>query len=359
MKETIINPFKINIDPMEKLLLVNFEKDPDTTYFGFEPQVFDDNIIGKGHLIIGWRQDGRVDVFHQPSLKPDPGKFDIAGKGLANMVESEFAEASYDVNDFGVQAYYKFKDINNRTVIIKIKENNPRKRKPFGLLAPMGDAAEKPSALPLILLHEFYFVRKKHTEFEVSINGKLHQPDELPLPMDGTKMLFTRYSPKPLIATLNPAVDDELRPLEVKLQQRVISSREYDFELEWINDQPAIKRIILNNSKYPITLLFKQAFPDIRVLKNDISLRGSFEIAGHSSTGCIGGHYTIEKNKDKTKITMIPSEGWKPFPTKLSLRLIYIAVKNFKNWPKTYEWTAYIQESKSLAYHMQSGWKRI
>ena len=62
------NPFQISIDPMERLLLVNFEKDPDTFYVGFEPQVFDDNVNGRGHLIIGWRVDGKVDVYHEPGL---------------------------------------------------------------------------------------------------------------------------------------------------------------------------------------------------------------------------------------------------------------------------------------------------
>jgi len=59
-------PFRIDIDPMEKLLLINFEKDPDPLYVGFEPQVFDDDIHGKGHSVIAWRVDGRVDVYHQP-----------------------------------------------------------------------------------------------------------------------------------------------------------------------------------------------------------------------------------------------------------------------------------------------------
>ena len=74
----------------------------------------------------------------------------------------------------------------------------------------MGDAAENPSAMPLVLLHDFYFVRRKETEAEVSINGKQHQIDNLPVPMDGTRMTFIRYSPRPLIATCNPGFDGEL-----------------------------------------------------------------------------------------------------------------------------------------------------
>lgn len=355
----IINPFRINIDQMKRLLLVNFEKDQDTIYVAFEPQVFDDKVHGKGHLIIGWRQDGKVDIYCEPSLKLKPENYDIVGKGLANLVESEFSEASYEINDLGVQAHYRFKDLHDRLVIIKIKENNPKKRKPFGLLAPMGDAAEKPSALPLVLLHDFYFVRKKCTKVEICINGKSHQPDQLPLLMDGTKMLFLRYSPEPLIVTFNPAIEDSLNPLAIKPQQKQISSGEYDFELEWKNNQPSIKRIIRNNKTYPVTLFFKEAFPNIKVLENNTVLHGRFEIEAHPSTGKIGGHYTLEKENSKTKIIMIPSNGWKPRPTKFSLWFLYTVAKIFKKWPKTYKWTAYIQEKENGDYYMKSGWKRI
>jgi hypothetical protein len=73
------------------------------------------------------------------------------------MVERELPDAAYEINDLGVQAHYQFQDIHDRTVVITIHEKNPRKREPFGLLAPMGAAAEAPSSLPLVLLHDFYF----------------------------------------------------------------------------------------------------------------------------------------------------------------------------------------------------------
>lgn len=357
-KVTIINPFKINIDPMERLLLVNFEGDPDTIYIGFEPQVFNDAIHGKGHLVIGWRRDGKVDVYHQPGLKLERQTFDIVGKGLATMVECDFFEAHYEVNDVGVHASYNFKDLYNRHIVIKVNENNPKRRKPFGLLAPMGAAAENPSAMPLVLLHHFYFVRKKGTEIDIRIEDKVHKPDELPLPMDGSKMLYTRYSPEPLIVTFNPNVNAEIIPLEVNLYQEKLSHLGYDYEFEWIKEQPIIKRIICKNDTYPVTLFFKEGFFDIRSLKKDITMKGSFEIAGNPTVGSVKGHYTVKKDHNKTKITLVPSGGWKPRPTKLSLFFLYTVAKMFKNWPKTYEWTAYIQEKDEPVYHMQSVWKR-
>ena len=356
---SMINPFNIAIDPMERLLLVNFEEDPDTTYVGFEPQVFDDPVNGTVHLVIGWRQDGRVDVFHQPGLHLDAAKYDIAGKGLANMVERELSGATYEVDNFGVQAHYEFEDIHNRTVIIRINEQNPKARKPFGLLAPMGDAAEAPSAMPLVLLHDFYFVRKKHTTIEISIDGKRHDPDQLPLPMDYTSMYFTRYSPTPLIATLNPAFEGILEPLAVAVGEPVLQVGQTTLALEWTDNKPALKQLTRKNEVHPLELRFSRAFPDLQTLADDTRLAGNFEIEGHPSTGRIAGEYAVEKKDGVVTITMVPTQGWLPRPTKFALRFLYTVAGVFKKWPATYEWTAHLEAQETGAYTMRSAWRRM
>jgi len=357
--EHVINPFCIDVDPMERLLLINFEKDPDTTYVGFEPQVFDDPINGQGHLVIGWRQDGKVDVYHQAGLHLNPAKYDIAGKGLANLVERNLAGATYEVDAFGVQAHYAFRDLHDRPIVIDISERNPKARKPFGLLAPMGAAAEGPSALPLVLLHDFYFVRKRHTAFEVSIDGKRHQPDGLPIPMDFTRMTFTRYSPRPLIATLNPAFEGRLDPIEVANGATEVHRGETTLALEWREGQPALKRLTRRNEVYPLDVRFERAFPDIQSLANGADLAGNFTIEGHPSTGHIAGIYTVAKRDRQIAVTMRPAQGWLPRPTKASLRFLYTVASVFRKWPTSYEWTAHIQAQGDDAYAMRSAWRRI
>ncbi len=355
----LANPFLIEIDPMERLLLVNFESDPDTLYVGFEPQVFDDDINGMGHLVIGWRVDGKVDVYHEPGLRLDKEKYDIAGKGLANMIERTMPSASFEINDFGVQADYRFYDIHNREIVIQIAESNHRKRKPFGLLAPMGDAAESPSAMPLVLLHDFYFVRKKHTEAVVLINDKQHQIDHLPVPIDRTRMTFVRYSPKPLIATFNPAFDGKLPYIEVFAGAEKVLSGGNDVLLVWKEGKPYIRSISFNNETHPVELRFKDPFPDILTLQDNTSLQGRFEIEADRSTGRIAGHYKVDKQGGQTSIVLIPSGGWKPRPNKLSLRFLYTVAGVFKKWPATYQWTATVRDQDDGSHHMVSGWKRI
>lgn len=344
---------------MERLLLVNIEQDPDSVYKGFEPQVFDDAVHGKGCLVIGWRVDGSVDIYHEPGLKLDPGLYSITGKGLNSMVERDMPAAYFEINDHGVQANIAFYDVMQREVRISIIEKNKHKRLPFGLLAPLGSTAEKPTALPLVYLHDFYFVRKRHTRFEVSIDGRQHQPDELPMPIDWTKMLFTRYCPRPLIATLNPAFEGQPTFFEAEPGSKQAMKNEHEFYMLWNGATPSINRIIRNNAVHPIEIRFNDPFPDISSLADNTILKGNFEILAHPSTGKIGGHYLVEKQGGLVRIIMVPSKGWHPRPGKLSLRFIFFVAKVFKKWPSTYEWSALIREQADGTYTMLSEWKRI
>lgn len=356
--QTIHIPFSIDIDPMERLLLINFENDPDSLYLGFEPQVFNDNINGKGFLVIGWRKDGKVDVYHQSSLQLNPDKYRIAGKGLANLTQTTFKQSKFEVSDQGVHCIFRFEDILDREIILEIGEGHPSKRKPFGLLAPMGDAVENPSSMPLIFLRNFYFVREKHTEISILIAGKSHHPDKLPIAMDRTKMLFTRYSTQPLIATFNQEVNGIIQPLEILSEKEIHTSGSYEYKFDWINKTPAIKKVIQNGGIHPVSLSFHPAFPQISTLENGQFHKGSFEIVAFQETGKIQGYYSVEKTNNQISIQMIPGKGWKPKPTKLSLRFLYTVGKVFKKWPRTYEWNAIISETPQ-GMVMESKWKRI
>lgn len=344
----LLNPFRIVTDPMERLLLVNIENDPDSVYVGFEPQVFDDPVNGRGMLVIAWRVDGRVDVFHQPSLKPDPAKYDIAGKGLAHMAEREMQEAFFHVDEKGVQALVEFEDLLGRSVHVSIREENPRKRKPFGLLAPMGDVAENPSAMPLVLLHDFYFVRQKHTEISVRIDQKEHQLDKLPMPIDRTRMYFTRYSPTPFIVTLNPAFDG-----------RLYADTTGSIGLSWHGPVPEIAYLKQSDGQHEITLAFNPPFPNLSALPDGANVSGKFVIEGHPTTGKITGDYQVMKTGQRLHLEMIPSGGWIPNEKKLSVRIIYRMAGIFRKWPKTYRWSAAIEINDDGQAHMKSGWERI
>lgn len=343
---------------MERLLLVNFEQDPDSIYMGFEPQVFEDDINGKGHIVIAWRKDKKVDVYHQKSLRLDAAKFNIAGDGLNKMIPSDMEAAFFEINQYGVQAHYKFKDADNRQIEIKIEEANKAKRKPFGILAPMGDATSHPQCMPLVLLHNFYFVRKKHTTIKVTINNTAHKVDMLTVPIDWQSMTFMRFSSQPLIARFNPAFDGCLKQLEVKQNQELLESKNISYQLKWIGEQPHIKSMKVENNVYPLTLHFEPALPSINFMAENSEFSGSFSIAGHPSVGIVAGVYSIGRAKNELSIKLIPSKGWQPKATKFSTWFLFSVAKIFKKWPTTYQWEAKIKLNNEGNWHMQSNWIR-
>lgn len=353
----LLNPFSFHVDPMERLLLVNFENNPDTIYKGFEPQYFDDQVHGKGLLVIGWRNDLKVDVFHEKGLKLNVATYDIAGKGLNQMVEREFESAVFEIIDVGVQADIVFEDNLDRKVEIRIFEKHPKKREPFGLLAPMGDAAERPSAMPLVYVHDFYFVRREHTSFLVTIGGKKHKPDKFPIPMDWTWMYFARYSGDPFIVTFNPAMDGELETSIVTENQKLAKGNTL-LEISESGIAMEIKKITKKVLNHEIGLIFNPAFPQLNLLKDSVEVSGNFTVEGHSSTGRIGGEYRVIKNKNKIRIVLEPSAGWIPNESKLTVRFLYFVVKTFKHWPKTYRWTADLEELDNR-WKIKSDWKRL
>jgi hypothetical protein len=351
-------PVRLDIDPMEALLLVNFEEDPDVVYLGFEPQLFDDPVHGQGMIVIGWRRDRKVDVYHQPGLRLSRDTYDIAGDGLNEMVERPLADAYYRVTESGVDAYFAFDDLLGRSVEVAIREENRRQRRPFGLLAPMGNVATNPSALPLVLLHDFYFVRQSGTTFSIRVDGRERKPDSLPLPIDGTRMYFTRYSPDPLIATLNPAWNGPLSPLErtspteARLGDLVFDLVEHHGRTEFAAMRHGYK-------DREVRVYFTPPLPNPPNLTDGARSTGHFTISADPSVGTVIGEYEIARQGDRVNITMIPSQGWRPNEDKLSVRLIYAFAPDFNNWPKTYRWTAELDLTDLEQVTMQSAWQRI
>src|SRR5690606_11211628 len=118
---------------------------------------------------------------------------------------------------------------------------------------------------------------------------------------------------------LNPAFNGELAAIDVEDPEETFTSGNYDFKLERLNKRIFIKRITRLNNVYPVSLEFNDPFPDIISLENHESVKGKFSIEAHPSVGQVVGEYFINIVEDQINIVMIPSKGWSPRPTKLSL----------------------------------------
>jgi hypothetical protein len=367
----VISPFHLKHDPMTGLLLMNFENDPDEIYTGFEPQSFDDSIHGRGLLVIGWRLDGKVDVYYQTGLRLDPATYGIAGKGLNEMVERPFSEAFFELGSGGAQVDISFSDLQGRSVRLLIRETDKRPRSFFGLLAPMGDAASEPPAMPLVYVDQFYFVRRAGTEFLIEIDGRSHNSDFIPLILDGALVHALRYSADPFIVTWNPDSDAGLRMLEAGKEEMpgffVTMADGVQYNLEEKNSFREIRRISLGEGNHEVVVDFSPAFPQLLALAEGIEVTGAFRITAQPDLGTVRGSWRVLQSGERLDLEIVPDGGWTPGPAPRMARLLFRAVSIFREWPTTYIWRGSIQLHPDKAENsgtdgespdFRSGWER-
>jgi len=349
-------PFSMSITPMEALLFMTFEQDPDSVYSAFEAQRFDDDLQGTGQLVIGWRVDGKVDIFHDPQLRLDPDGYDVCEGGMAHMVARDFKDSYFTVSPSGMEAHFSFEDLQGRLIEFEIREQNKKAPRPFGFLAPVGEGAENPSAMPILMLHDFYFIRRKGTGISINIDGRSHRPDVINFPIDWSIMYFSRYTPDPLVIFFNRAFEGPIYNLAVAGESRVIKE-DTIYEIEYLGETPLLKAIEREYKGHTVRLSFEPAFPNLSAFK-DPSASGEFSVKGDPALGEIRGVYTVTRAGDELKIILIPSGGWIPKKERLGIRLLYTLVGFFRNWPKSYRWTALIRNTQDGRFYMDSSWER-
>lgn len=176
--------------------------------------------------------------------------------------------------------------------------------------------------------------------------------------MDWQQMIFARYSPKPLIATLNPAYSGILEGFDAAIGQQTAKKGNRFYEINWIDHHAHIKSMGIQNAIHPLTMSFFPSFPSLNSLPENTQLKGGFWISGHESVGSIAGDYVIRSEKGSIGITLVPSKGWKPNTTKFSTWFLFTVVRVFKKWPTTYRWEAALQKRPDGSWHMQSKWIR-
>lgn len=354
-QKTILSPFKIEGSELKALALINFEKDPDSLYIGLEPQRLK-NDFGEGILVIGYRTDEKVDIYYQPQLQLKPADYAGLGKGVNQLTPVPLEDAHLQFSERGLHAFASFIDVAGRRVVFEIDEQNKSSTKPFGLLAPVGMSAENPTGLMLVFMEDFYFVRQTDTKVKMQIGGKSHKLDRF-MPMDGKKMYFSRYTPHPIIVTVNPNFSGIIENLSVVNHKAQDGSSQYT--LQDVNGNTYIETIRQDVSGRTVTMKFSPAFPDIRNTKSGKNIIGNFWIAGHEKTGTVSGKYSVKNQNGVVYISLIPSGGWKPYPkNRFMVKTVFTMAKIFRRWPKTYEWNATLTQLDESRYYIEAGWKR-
>jgi len=349
------SPFCLTIDPMARLMLINITADPDDVYIGFEPQVFDDPVHGRGLLVIAYLRDDRCDIYHQAALRLDRAAYDIVGRGLRELVARPFDGARFDVTPRGVDLDIAFDDLHGRPIHLRIIERG-RPTRPFAILAPMGNTAEKPPALPLFFLHGFYFVRRAGTELLIAVDGRAHRPDSIPMLLDGARVHFLRYAAEPFLVNWNPAHDGDMtaRPLASDASEMVDGPLTY--HLAWRDGQPEIAALALGDGRHALRAVFDPPFPHAVALADGAAAAGTFAITTDGA-GSVSGRYSLAHAAGAVEIVLHPVGGWQPAVKRWSVRLIFGLVPLFKRWPMTYRWVGRVELGERPA--LRGAWERL
>ena len=354
----LISPFSTGVQPMQRLLLIDFQNNPDEIYRSFELQSFNDSVSGTGLLVIAYRNDSKIDLYTQVGLVPN-ANYDMVAGGLADRLDGSLKEARFEVNENFAVAGFSFTDKLGRDVKVFLQENFEKARSPFSLLAPLGSGSQSPVSLPLFLMYDFSLARQVNTQLSILIDGKSIIPDDLPLLMDGDRVYLSRYSSHPVIINWAPSVDN-------KTIKPVSPSTDNTFEDETlIYDLVAnagfheIKSIRPKAVAENIRLEFYPPFPDISALKENQRINGEFTFWLDPSVGRIDGHYQINSSQKHVSIQMQPDGGWQPATLNPWVRLLFLFQPMFQNWPKSYIWNAEIDFDDPSAPLMFSQWSKI
>lgn len=364
----VVSPFHLETQPMESLLLVNFEGDPDRIYHSLEPQAFDDEVHGRGLLVIGWRVDGRVDVFHDPALRLDPATYGITGEGLHVMAPRDFGGAQLELGPSGAQVDFDFVDLEGRRVRLVVRETDTRPRHPFPLLAPMGTEAADPPALPLVYVKDFYFVRRAGSEIRIEFDGRPHESDAIPLILDGTRMHFVRYSTRPFIVFWNPSLNPRARVLAVAdgafPSPPELEADGVEYELGSNGPFREIRRMSHRAEGQEVAVEFEPALPHLLALRAGADVSGAFRITTEPPAGIVTGTWRIVRRDGQLRFEVRPSGGWTPAEAPPMARLLFRAVSTFRLWPTTYAWTATLDglepgQEVDDSLPLESAWERL
>jgi hypothetical protein len=358
----VVCPFHFDIQPMRALVLFNFERDPDSIYKGLEPQAFDDDVHGRGLLVIGWRVDGRVDVFHDPGLRLNPGTYAIAGAGLHRMEARDLTDGRVELGPNGAWVDLAFTDLDDRPIRLVVRETDTRPRRPFGLLAPMGDASTDPPALPLVYAKDFYFVRRSGADVRIEIDGRRHHSDTLPLLLDSTWMHFVRYSATPFVAWWNHRDQNTADVLSASGLIAEDDGVRYDLRVNGAFRE--IQRMTRSEGGQQVAVEFTPAFPQLLALRDGASVDGSFRVSTEPPAGVVTGTWHVKRRDRRAEIEVVPSGGWTPGHAQPMARLLFRVIGAFRSWPTTYRWTGTVElpapdEDVGASMPLTSMWERI
>lgn len=336
---SVLQPFTMNINAVKKLVLFNFEKSPDTIYGSLELQWLDSPKTGQGFRVIAYRTDQYVDVYDDTTLiKQTDEHFEVCGNGLKNYVYAPFTSPCCKLVEGNLHVHFSFYDYKARLIEVHLEEHATKRSIPFDLIAPIGVSSEYPTCLPVFAMYDFDLIRKRHTQFAVTIDGKAMKMDPfpVPLPKDGQMRYFMRYSCDCELIDFGSKSTKPLNLMECE------NSKANDGQLlahyRKNSEQYIMESLTFCKSNHDFTMYFEKGFPDLLRMK-DGTITDYFKMQLSPTMGYFSGHYTVMKKENKVTISLIPDEGWTVTPQTFIPKMMLKKDSIFRTWPKSYRYT--------------------
>ncbi len=311
-------PFSLHVDLLDRML--NFELADDPTYTGIEVQRFDDALHGRGvAVLLMRRQDGRVDVHHEPGLRLDRAGYEIGG-GLREWRTTEFDVARFEVTPRGVDLAVAFDDVEGRHIEVRVGDRTWRPRRTAAFLAPMGAEIAEPRSLPLVWMASFDLLRRRGPKPVISIDGRAAAPGRLPAEWLLRRRLI-KVATDLCIVYLNEAGDRSTATV----------------------GDPALgpdglAAVTASAGGHDVVLGFDPPFPAGSV-RPEASVTGDWHLE-IDEMPVVGGTWQAEPAGDGTVgVTVEVTRGWEPTGLPALMAVVTRVVPVFRRWPTTYRWT--------------------
>lgn len=334
ISKSFYSPLNINIEPMDKLMLIDFKGD--SIYETIELQIFNDE-RGKGATVILYKKNGGTDVFYTDSAFVNAKLF----KG--SLYENKEIKYSLNVLNSGLEAFVELNDKLGRKIAVKIKEEN-NTNMPKSFLAPVGGIIKTFTFFPLFYMKSFNFVKQSGTNISIKINNNDLKAKKIPILLNGSFVYLSRYSTEPVICNINDKFNGKLKPM-FPTQENKFIDKNMTYELINNNNHYEIQKVSCSNPINKVSILFSPAIPDLVNLKKGITIAGKFSIEIDSIAGIVAGEYQISRINDQISITMKPLKAYSPMTGPL--------------WVLAYTWNATITIQNKSNVILKSNWKYL
>lgn len=342
-------PFSLRLNPIQRLLLLNFRHDP--VYTGMGVQRFDDATVGQGIAVIATRRDRRNDIYFDPSLTLDRS-YDVTsriGGGIASRTATPMDENRFNVTAEGVQLDLSIQALDGRRVELHLHEHRRRAPTRFTLLAPAGHGIKSPTFFPLFWMNDFSFVGLRHTQTDLQLGGQRRTRVRIGVPWK-----LARYGLSPVTAIWDERRTGALPVIEEPNPGTHVVAGS-TVQLSGTDDQPRIAAMSATNGDRHLTVEYHPPVASMTDLPDGAARHGRVVVAVNGAHQ-FGGHYHLKRRGSAVHLVTDLDQPWRPDPDAPG-RTIFKVLKFFRTWPTTYRWSAIVDLDVSPPT-MRSDWTR-